>query len=108
MKYLRYILFPISLIYILITSIRNWLFDVKIKREFKFSLPIINVGNLSMGGTGKTPHTEYLIRLLKDNHKLATLSRGYGRKEFGFKIADDKFVIYYRNQRKSGVLTVIK
>jgi tetraacyldisaccharide 4'-kinase len=90
MKYLRFILFPISLIYIVITSFRNWLFDVKIKREFRFSLPIINIGNLSMGGTGKTPHTEYLIRLLKNNHKLATLSRGFGRKEFGFKIADDE------------------
>jgi len=52
-------------------------------------MPIINVGNLSMGGTGKTPHTEYLIRLLQDKYKVATLSRGFGRKEYGFKIADE-------------------
>jgi len=51
-------------------------------------MPIICVGNLSMGGTGKTPHTEYLIRLLKDKYKLATLSRGFGRKEHTFRIAD--------------------
>ena len=52
-------------------------------------MPIINIGNLSMGGTGKTPHTEYLIRLLQDKYKVATLSRGFGRKEYGFKIADE-------------------
>jgi len=69
---------------------RNWLYKVNIKRSFKFSIPVINIGNLSVGGTGKTPHTEYLIKLLKDSHQLATLSRGYGRKEFGFKIADEK------------------
>lgn len=69
---------------------RNWLYKVKIKRSFKFSIPVINIGNLSVGGTGKTPHTEYLIKLLKDSHNLATLSRGYGRKEFGFKIANEE------------------
>ncbi len=51
-------------------------------------MPVICVGNLSMGGTGKTPHTEYLIRLLKDKYKLATLSRGFGRKDRNFRIAD--------------------
>lgn len=89
MHYLRFLLFPFSILYALVTMFRNWLYKVRLKRSFKFSIPIINVGNLSVGGTGKTPHTEYLIRLLKDTHKLATLSRGYGRKEFGFKIADD-------------------
>jgi tetraacyldisaccharide 4'-kinase len=52
-------------------------------------VPIINIGNLSVGGTGKTPHTEYLIRLLQNDYQLFTLSRGYGRKEPGFKIADE-------------------
>jgi len=90
MKYWRFIFFPFSILYALITEFRNWLYKVRIKRSFKFSIPIINVGNLSMGGTGKTPHIEYLIRLLKDNHHLATLSRGFGRKERGFIIADKK------------------
>lgn len=89
MQKLRFLLFPISIVYALVTMFRNWLYKVRLKRSFKFSIPIINVGNLSVGGTGKTPHTEYLIRLLKDSHHLATLSRGYGRKEFGFKIADE-------------------
>jgi len=90
MQKLRYLLFPITIIYIIITVFRNWLYKVRIKRSFKFSIPVINIGNLSVGGTGKTPHTEYLIKLLKNSHHLATLSRGYGRKEFGFKIADEE------------------
>jgi tetraacyldisaccharide 4'-kinase len=57
-------------------------------KSSKFSVPVISVGNLSMGGTGKTPHIEYLIRLLKDDYKVATLSRGFGRKVRGFQIAD--------------------
>ena len=89
MRVFRFLLFPLGLLYGAITMFRNWLYKVRIKRSFKFSLPIINIGNLSMGGTGKTPHTEYLIRLLKDNHNLATLSRGYGRKVYGFQIADE-------------------
>ncbi len=88
MQALRFLLFPFAILYGAITSFRNWLFDRRIKRELRFSIPIINVGNLSMGGTGKTPHTEYLIRLLKKDHHLATLSRGYGRKVYGFQIAD--------------------
>ena len=59
-------------------------------KSSKFSIPIISVGNLSMGGTGKTPHIEYLIRLLKDDYKVATLSRGFGRKVRGFQIANDE------------------
>ena len=89
MNWLRFLLFPFALIYMLITVVRNWLYKVRIKRGFRFSLPIINIGNLSMGGTGKTPHTEYLIRLLKDTHNMATLSRGYGRKVYGFQLADE-------------------
>jgi tetraacyldisaccharide 4'-kinase len=90
MKYWRFIFFPFSILYTIITEFRNGLYKVRIKRSFKFSIPIINVGNLSMGGTGKTPHIEYLIRLLKDNHHLATLSRGFGRKERGFIIANEQ------------------
>ncbi len=90
MQYWRLIFFPLTILYILITEFRNLLYQLNIKRSFKFSIPIINVGNLSMGGTGKTPHIEYLVRLLKNNHHLATLSRGFGRKQRGFIIADDK------------------
>jgi tetraacyldisaccharide 4'-kinase len=90
MKLLRFILFPFAIIYGAITVLRNGFYRVGIFKSSKFSLPIINIGNLSTGGTGKTPHTEYLIRLLKDNRKLFTLSRGFGRKERGFIIANDE------------------
>jgi len=79
MKILRYLLFPISFLYGLVTSIRNILFDLKIFKKSFFNIPIIAVGNLSMGGTGKTPQIEYLISLLKANHKISVLSRGYNR-----------------------------
>jgi tetraacyldisaccharide 4'-kinase len=80
MNALRFILFPFALIYWLITSIRNLLFDKKIFKSNQFDLPVINIGNLSMGGAGKTPHCEYVLDLFKDNSKIALLSRGYGRK----------------------------
>ncbi|RZK11964.1 MAG: tetraacyldisaccharide 4'-kinase [Flavobacterium sp.] len=88
MKLLRYMLFPFSILYGFITSFRNFLFDKKILKSYSFDLPIIAVGNLSVGGTGKTPQIEYLIRLLSDNYKVATLSRGYKRKSEGFVLAD--------------------
>ena len=88
MKGLRLLLFPFALIYGTVVGLRNLAYKTKIFKSSKFNLPIINVGNLSMGGTGKTPHIEYLIRLLKDQHNLVTLSRGFGRKERGFQIAD--------------------
>lgn len=81
-------LFPFALIYGLITWFRNKLFDWGILTEKIHSIPIISVGNLSMGGTGKTPLIEYLIRFLQNEYKLATLSHGYGRKTKGFLIAD--------------------
>ena len=84
MKYLRFLLFPFSFIYYLITSIRNFLYDNQILKSYSFSIPIITVGNLSVGGTGKTPQIEYLIALLKDSYKTAVLSRGYKRKTSGF------------------------
>ena len=80
MKVFRYILFPIAIIYGGITIFRNLLYKKNIFKSNEFDLPIICIGNLSMGGTGKTPHTEYLARLLKDEYNLAILSRGYGRK----------------------------
>ncbi len=85
---LRYLLFPFSIVYGFITFIRNFLFDVGILRSYTFDIPIIAVGNLSVGGTGKTPQIEYLIRLLSSNYKIATLSRGYKRKSKGFLLAD--------------------
>ncbi|MCK5857440.1 MAG: tetraacyldisaccharide 4'-kinase [Bacteroidales bacterium] len=69
----------------LISKIRNQLFDKGIFKSSEFDLPIINVGNLAVGGSGKTPHVEYLIRLLKQEFKVATLSRGYGRNTRGFR-----------------------
>ncbi len=80
MKLLRYLLFPFAIIYGGVTILRNWLFDKNVLKPSEFNLPIINVGNLSMGGTGKTPHVEYIIRLISNQHKIAILSRGYGRK----------------------------
>ncbi|HEX9152053.1 MAG TPA: tetraacyldisaccharide 4'-kinase [Flavobacterium sp.] len=84
---LRKILFPFAILYGLITSIRNFLFDKGILKSYSFDLPIIAVGNLSVGGTGKTPQIEYLIRLLSDKYKIATLSRGYKRQSEGFILA---------------------
>lgn len=93
MKNLRKILFPFSLIYAAVTSLRNFLYDKGIKKSTAFNLPIIAVGNLSVGGTGKTPMVEYLIRLLSDKHSLAVLSRGYKRKSKGFYLANDTTTI---------------
>jgi len=88
MSILRILLFPFSILYGLITYLRNKFYDFGWFKSTSFPIPIISVGNLSMGGTGKTPHIEYLIRLLKDKYKLTTLSRGYGRKTKGFFMAD--------------------
>lgn len=87
MEFLKLLLLPFALIYELITRLRNYLFDLKILPSVSYNLPIISVGNLSAGGTGKTPHVEYLIRLLEKEYKPATLSRGYGRKTTGFRLA---------------------
>jgi len=88
MKLLRILLFPFAVLYGLITSIRNLLFNKGILKSTSFDIPVIAVGNLSVGGTGKTPQIEYLIRLLSDKYKIATLSRGYKRKSEGFVLAD--------------------
>ena len=88
MNFVRKILFPLALLYGWITQFRNFLFDKGVLKSYTFDLPIIAVGNLSVGGTGKTPQIEYLIRLLSSNYKIATLSRGYKRKSTGFILAD--------------------
>ncbi|MFI5150835.1 MAG: tetraacyldisaccharide 4'-kinase [Bacteroidia bacterium] len=88
MNYLRLLLFPFSLLYGFILTCRNWLYDRGILESWTPPLPVISLGNLSMGGTGKTPHTEYLIRLLKERKKIAVLSRGYGRTTSGFLYPD--------------------
>ena len=88
MNILRKILYPFAVLYGFITSFRNFLFDKGILKSHSFDLPIIAVGNLSVGGTGKTPQIEYLIRLLSPTNKIATLSRGYKRKSGGFILAD--------------------
>lgn len=89
LKSFRYLLLPISWLYGGIIWLRNKLFDKNILKSASFNFPIICVGNLATGGTGKTPMTEYLIRLLKNDFKTATLSRGYKRKTVGFAIADE-------------------
>jgi tetraacyldisaccharide 4'-kinase len=89
MKYLRLLLFPFSLIYGLIVVIRNWCFDAGLFKSREFDLPVIAVGNLEVGGAGKSPMTEYLIRLLKKDNQLATLSRGYGRETKGYQLASE-------------------
>ena len=89
-KILSPILLPLSWIYGFIIYIRNRLYDYKILETKRFSLPIISVGNITVGGTGKTPHIEYLVDLLNDEFKVATLSRGYKRKTKGFILSSEK------------------
>lgn len=89
MKFLRYILFPFAIVYDVVTRIRNFCFDVGVFKETSFQIPLIVVGNLSVGGTGKTPQIEYLIRFLKDSYKTSVLSRGYGRKTKGFLLVNN-------------------
>ena len=73
-----------------ITGTRNRLFDHGLIESRIFPVPTICIGNISVGGTGKTPHTEYLVRLLKEKFHTAVLSRGYGRKSKGYVLADEK------------------
>ncbi|MFG6686376.1 tetraacyldisaccharide 4'-kinase [Mariniflexile sp. HNIBRBA6329] len=89
MKLIRNIAFPFVPVYYAVTSLRNKLYDFGIKKSKSYDFPVICVGNLSVGGTGKTPMIEYLIRLLKDDCKVATLSRGYKRKTKGFQLANE-------------------
>ena len=88
MIFLRKILFPFAVLYGWITQLRNFLFDKGFFKSHSFNMPVVAVGNLSVGGTGKTPQIEYLIRLLSPQYKVATLSRGYKRQSEGFILAD--------------------
>ena len=81
---LSVLLFPFSIIYGVAVYIRNLLYDYNVFPSKSFRLPVISVGNITVGGTGKTPHVEYLIELLKNEFSVATLSRGYKRKSKGF------------------------
>lgn len=85
----RFFLFPFAVVYNAITRVRNHLFDIRLKPSVSFDVPILSVGNLSVGGTGKTPMVEHIIWLLQSKFNVATLSRGYGRKTKGMRIANE-------------------
>ena len=109
----RILLFPLAVLYDLITRVRNHLYNKGLKPAVSFEVPLISVGNLTVGGTGKTPMTEYLIRLLVRAGRVATLSRGYGRKTRGLRIAsrsdsavtlgDEPFQLYTKYADKIAV-----
>lgn len=83
---MKILLFPFAILYGLVVRLRNTLFDIQVLPSISFQLPVISVGNLTAGGTGKTPHVEYLAGLLKDDMRVAVLSRGYRRKTRDFRI----------------------
>ena len=85
----RLLLYPFALLYGAVVWLRNRLYDAKFFTSIGFTVPVIAVGNLSTGGTGKTPHVEYLVRLLQYRYRVATMSRGYKRHTQGFFIADE-------------------
>jgi tetraacyldisaccharide 4'-kinase len=81
---------PLSWLYGLGVSLRNWLFDIGLLKQKHFDIPVISVGNITIGGCGKTPHVEYIVRLLLKHYKVAVLSRGYKRKSCGYMLAGEK------------------
>lgn len=85
---MRILLLPIAFFYQIVLKVRHKLYDWKLLESTRFDMPVICMGNLSLGGTGKTPHTEHLIRLLKDEYRVSVLSRGYGRSTKGFLLAE--------------------
>ncbi len=90
MAVLKLLLFPFSLLYKIITDFRNHLYDTGRRRSFIFDRVVISVGNLTVGGTGKTPFVELLVRQLHSGFNIAILSRGYGRKTYGFRLAKEE------------------
>ena len=102
----KLVLLPCSKIYGAITYMRNKFFDWKILKEVEFDVPVIVVGNLAVGGTGKTPHVEYIVEAFRRTHRVAVLSRGYRRKTKGFimagrtstpaDIGDESYQIYHK------------
>jgi tetraacyldisaccharide 4'-kinase len=87
MKIIKILLFPFAILYGIGVFLRNKLYEIGVFRSNDFAVPTISVGNLSTGGTGKSPHIEYLIKLLRDRYQIAVLSRGYGRSGSGYKLA---------------------
>jgi tetraacyldisaccharide 4'-kinase len=87
MRFIHILLLPLSYCYGLFMMVRNGMYNCGLLKSKSFDVPVISIGNLSAGGTGKTPHIEYLIRLLKDHYQIATLSRGYGRESSGYILA---------------------
>ena len=85
---LTYMLKPMSWLYGIVTDARNWLFDHKVIHQTEFDIPVVTVGNITVGGTGKTPHVEYLVGMLGTSYNTAVLSRGYKRKTKGFIVAN--------------------
>lgn len=88
MNFLK-LLYPFALIYGAVAAFRRWMYRRGLRKAYQAPILTIGVGNLSVGGTGKTPHVEYIIRLLPEHYKIATLSRGYKRKTKGFVLAND-------------------
>lgn len=89
-KIMVYILTPLSWLYGMAMWVRNWLFDSKLLKEEEFDIPVIGVGNITVGGTGKTPHVEYIVGNLAADYNTAVLSRGYKRQTKGFVLANAK------------------
>src|SRR5215213_2112934 len=89
LKSFRVLLLPFAILFWLVVLVRNWMYKKNILKSTSFGLPIICVGNLSIGGTGKSPMVEYLVLHLKNLYKVATLSRGYKRKTTGYALATD-------------------
>ena len=83
----KILLFPFSILYGAVVIVRNWLFNIGILPSERFDVPVISVGNITVGGTGKTPFTEYLIRLLQSKNRVGVLSRGYKRTSRGYVLA---------------------
>jgi tetraacyldisaccharide 4'-kinase len=127
MKLIRKILFPLGFIYWMVTFLRNKAYDFGILKSYTFTTKTIGVGNLSVGGTGKTPHVDYIMQLLQPTHKTAILSRGYGRKTKGFimasesqnaeTIGDEPYQLYIKNKnidvavcedRKTGIENLLQ
>ncbi len=123
----RLLLFPFCILYGFVTLVRNKLFDWGVLPSASFDLPIICLGNLSSGGTGKTPHTEFLVTLLQGQYKIAVLSRGYKRKTRGFLVVNSghkasevgdeplqicrkfpEIIVAVHEQRRKGIKEIIK
>lgn len=87
-KIITYLLKPLSWLYGAATGLRNWMFDHDILPQEEFDVPVVSVGNITVGGTGKTPHVEYILSMLSIDYNIAVLSRGYKRKTSGFILAN--------------------